>query len=134
MKSVLILGNGSTRLNHRGYVSSWQGEIWVCNRAYQEYHKLPRVDRVATVHGDVLLDAYNFKIDNSLNYQLLTSYRVQRKAPNKVDGVFYEKRGWSTGNLAIVQALKEGYENITLVGFDFGGGDIYQPVQLPGDN
>lgn len=134
MKSVLILGNGSTRLNHRKYISEWEGEIWVCNKAYQEIYKLPRIDRVATVHGEVVLDAYNFKIKNNAEYEIITSSKIQKRVPDKVDFVFHEKRGWSTGNLLIVQALKEEYDLIALVGFDFGGKDIYQPQKLPGDN
>lgn len=134
MNSVLILGNGSTRLNHRKYISEWEDEIWVCNSAYKEYHKLPRIDRVASVHGEMILDAYNYKLKNNLNYQLITTRKVQKKIPDKVDLIFHEKRGWSTGNLLIVQALKEKYDFIAIVGFDFGGSDIYQPQKLPGDN
>lgn len=134
MKKVLILGNGSTRLNHRKYISEWEEDIWVCNKAYQEYYKLPRMDRVGSVHGEMILDAYNFRIKNNLEYELITTYKVQKRIPDKVDKVFYEKRGWSTGNLMIVQALKEEYDLIALVGFDFGGKDIYQPQKLPGDN
>ena len=48
---------------------------------------------------------------------------------------FNEYGGYCTGNEAIKHLIKEGYDKFILVGFDFGGLDIYKGNEImPGNN
>lgn len=128
---VLILGNGISRLRFKEKILSWEGEIWVCNWAFREASELPRIDRVGSVHQEVIKEAHQYKVENNLSYKLLTS---NTSGIEDISEPFIDERGWSTGSLMIVQALKEGYSKIALSGFDMGGDDIYQPTPRPGGN
>lgn len=132
---VMILGNGKSRLDKvvQKEIESWNGEIWVCNHAYKEALKLPTLDRVGTVHDDVAIDAIKFREENKLNYDVYINQPIKdEKYKNQVK-FFKEKRGWSTGNLMIAQAHIDGYREIVLAGYDFGGPDIYQKTDRPGN-
>ena len=130
-KSVLILGNGSSRLKLKEKIISWEGEIWVCNWAFRETSDLHRISRVGSVHQEVIREAFQYKLDHNLEYRLHTSNII---GIEDIAEPFIDERGWSTGSLMIVQALKEGYSKIVLSGFDMGGDDIYQPTPRPGGN
>lgn len=127
-KKVLILGNGTSRLQHREYIEKWDGEIWVCNWGFKESDDLPRIDRVGSVHENVVKLALIYKTEKKLSYRLFSN------KPYYKSEVFTKPKGWATGSLMLEQALVEGFGLIVLAGFDMGGKDIYQPHKLPGVN
>ncbi len=129
---VLILGNGKSREEDKKFIDMWDSEIWVCNWAYQEYSKLPRLDRVGTVHDEVALKALEFKKEYNAKYEIyckdvIVGYENDLKP-------FKERRGWVTGCLMLLQALIEEYDEIYLSGFDFGGYDTYQKKDFQPSN
>jgi hypothetical protein len=123
---VLILGNGKSRSEIISRINSWKGEIWVCNWAFFESPILPRIDRVYTVHKEVALSAYNYRMENQLDYLIIGR-------EGKIDQLFIQDKGWSSGNQALSDALLLGYD-ILVGGFDFGGEDMYQPKPVEGFN
>lgn len=130
-KGVLILGNGVSRTKLKEFLNKWDGEIWACNWAFKEAFELPRLDRIGSVHKNVLERAEKYKKDHNLSYSL---YGRDVSGLEEIAVPFDEQRGWSTGSLMLVQALKEGYKKILLAGFDMGGPDIYQQDPIPGGN
>lgn len=125
---VLILGNGTSRLTQIDFIKEWEGEIWVCNWAFKESLGLPRLDRVGSVHENVVKQAIKFREAQGVSYQIYSS--------KPFDGVtvFTDVKGWSTGSLMLQQALIEKFSCIVLLGFDMGGADIYQDHILHGNN
>ncbi len=133
MKDVLILGNGTTRLDLKNEIRSYICPIWVCNEAYQEKRSLTNITRVGTVHDELIILARKYRERFKLDYSIITKKRFS-KLLREQDELFLVEKGWSTGNLLILQALEEGYDRIFLAGFDFGGSDIYQLTPRPGGN
>lgn len=131
MSKVLILGNGVSRLQQIDFIKQWTEELWVCNWGFKEAFSLPRVDKVCTVHADVIPKALTFKEKHGLSYQVITSNRC---ALDHDVEIFAVKKGWSTGALALSEALEQRFDEIVLAGFDFGGKDIYQPQLINGSN
>lgn len=129
MKKVLIMGNGYSRLHETKYIQDWDGEVWGCNRASSETNKIPSISRVFTVHE------YMYPI--LLKDRIASDFEIYGKT-NKSNTPYVHicscTLGYSSGSLAIIQALDEQYDKIVLVGFDFGGKDIYQSHLLIGDN
>lgn len=133
---VLILGNGKTRKNESiiKRIKEWEGEIWVCNEAYKEYKSFPRLDRVGTVHNDLAKEIVDFKEKKELDFDIYVRDIITDKDYKNKVKYFKDKRGWSTGNLMIIQAILDEYKEINLVGYDFGGPDVYQENDRPGKN
>lgn len=132
-KDVMILGNGKSRLDCENIIHNWQQELWVCNEAYHEAKKFRHITRVCSVHSNMIREAYDFKVNNKLDYKLLGRYKI----PELPEGEYYQfrdKHGWSTGSLAVSQAILEDYQSILLLGFDFGGPDVYKDYDVEGSN
>jgi hypothetical protein len=126
MNKVLILGNGPSRLNKIKFINNWDGEIWVCNYAFKEALTNNKISLVASVHKKVTIDAYDFKINNNLNYKILHN-EVIEGLEDKVE-LFNNFVGYSTGCELINKALFDGYKKIVIMGFDSlknSGEDIY---------
>ena len=130
---VMILGNGQSRQEYNDVIRNWKKELWVCNGAYVEsIEKKYRITRVGSVHPHMICEAYDYKVRHKLNYVLFCNQPVEG-----LDGKhhkFMEKRGWSSGSLSVCQAILEDFDKIYLLGFDFGGPDIYQDHNVTGDN
>ena len=127
---VLILGNGTSRLQLKDTIQNWNGEIWVCNWGFREALTLgDRVTLVGSVHKEVLKEIHSFRKEHNLSYKIITKPIIKSQYE---DEYFSSSKGWSTGNLCIVEALERGYDEVYLAGFDMGGKDIYQTHDLPG--
>lgn len=132
---VVVVGNGISRTTNnwqevvKPYLRS-DVKLWVCNWAFQESFFKP-IDRVGTVHPEVIRMAYARKRSTRAKYEIWSKAELRRPS---IDKYFSLRKGWSTGNMLVAQALHEGYRHILLVGFDFGGKDIYQPNLLYGAN
>lgn len=120
---VLILGNGKSRLKLKDFIKNWKDEIWVCNKGYLESLSLSNITRVYSVHPEVIQDAQKYKDDNNLIFNV--------HGPGGVP--FLKNKGWSSGSQALLDALLE-KRDISVVGFDFGGPDVYQPLPVNGSN
>lgn len=122
MSSVLILGNGVSRLTEKSYIDNWKGELWACNFAFKEYMFLPHIDRLGSAHREVLEEAIQFRRDHGLDFRLFSYIKMTEVEP------FACAKGWSTGSLMLQQAMYENFDKIVLAGFDMGGPDIYNPA------
>ncbi len=127
MKKVLILGNGTSRLQLKDFIQSWKNEIWVCNTGFLEYEILPRIDYVCSVHREVVEESKIFATEHKLFYKTISNCTYS-------DEQFKRTEGWSTGNLALAEALEKNYDEIHLIGFDFGGKDVYHTYEVDGSN
>jgi lipopolysaccharide biosynthesis glycosyltransferase len=127
MNKLAIVGNGISRKFLTEEISEFE-EIWVCNKGAYEYSKFPTIKRVYSVHSNVL--------QSLSNESFILSNEIILVGREELPGLsqFKEDKGWSSGNQAILDALLEGYEEIYLYGFDFGGEDIYQTHSLEGSN
>ena len=123
MKRVLILGNGISRVHYHNFISAWENEIWVCNRAYQEWSKWHNITRVSG-HRECLEMALEYRVTHSADYDI---YTYDGRTKNKLfkEMAVPKKEINNTGINWVIQAFMEKYEKIVLVGFDIGGHDIY---------
>jgi len=115
---VLILGNGISRLQYINEINEYQlspGEIWGCNHIYAEYgHILTRING----HANVVLQAQHWKEIHGYDYRVITS-EDYTELPEQLRG--------NSGIFLISQALQDGFDEIILCGFDFGGKDVWTP-------
>ena len=130
---VLILGNGISRAAYDKFISRWKKELWVCNEAYCEATtKGYNITRVGSVHPIMIQEAYDFGVIKELDYTLYCNTPVEGLTGKHQ--FFTMKRGWSTGALSVCQALLEEFDKIHLLGFDFGGPDLYKENDVEGSN
>lgn len=134
MKEVLILGNGTTRLDLEEEIATYDCPVWVCNHAYREKLRYEHICLVGTVHDFVIERAKDFRKSlGDSTYSIITREKYKHLL-EEGDQTFSVEKGWSSGNLLILHALNMDYDKIYLAGFDFGGSDIYQPMSTPGVN
>ena len=114
-KSVLILGNGISRLLFDKKIREWTGEIWGCNRVYLDYG-----DKLTLLYGhsDVVREGGIYRDKNRFNYRLAGT----NEFPLQCDRIYRK----DSGTTLAAEALSRGY-NIILCGFDMGGPDVYSP-------
>lgn len=120
-KSVLLLGNGVSRIKNRAvrtWIDKWIGETWGCNWAFLEFPvKLSRV----VGEPAVMEEAKEFQKENHTSY---TVYK--RHAEEGAESMGLEAREIAdSGTNLLGMALKEGYDLIYLAGFDGGGRELY---------
>lgn len=123
---VIILGNGKSRLQADviRFIKTFQGEVWGCNEIYKEIKNLPRLDRVGVQYSSVLHKIT--RVDHKFSIYsnaVIGGYMETIK-------VFQDNRNFLTGPHMILQALYERYDKIYLVGFDFGGVDVWDRKML----
>ena len=123
MSEVLILGNGISRLLHDRYIASWTGEIWGCNRVFEEREIAPRLS-VITGHKDRLITAAEYREAHGYTYVLYGMLDGESEKPVTVPGEMRK----DSGTTLVAQALEDGYEQVHVCGFDIGGPDIYSPI------
>ena len=125
-RSLLILGNGKSRIYQKGFIDTWEHEIWGCNQVYKEYDELPRLDRITgDLHG--LPDVFRFKAEKNLDLTVYVKEVYASHYPNEEVKLFTVPLYLQTdsGTTMVAQALHEGYNNIYVAGFDLGGPDLY---------
>ncbi len=126
-KSVLILGNGESRIDHEKFIKNWENEIWVCNRCYLEHKNFKNFTRMIG-DFDPCNKAVIYKQQHNLNFDIYLRYEGWRnrltysKQIKKLD--VPDKYRADSGSTFVIQAIMEGYE-IHVVGMDLGGRDIY---------
>lgn len=121
-KSVLIIGNGKTRLREpiKKFIRNWKKEMWGCNRVFNERNKVYRLNRIAIDYEDVLQEALDLKdSDKNINFDIISNLDNQDVKPYDAPEHFF------TAQKLIVQALTEGYNDINLAGIDFSDKNIY---------
>jgi len=124
MSSVLILGNGISRLLYEDMIKSWSGELWACNYAYLEWgHKLTRL----TGHTDVIMKAANYREKNHHSFDIWTGNLGASRLNAQYVKHFtcpMELRK-DSGTTLVAQALTEHFDEILICGYDLGGRDVY---------
>lgn len=122
MTTVLILGNGLSRLAFHDAILAHDGPVWGCNNIYLDYGA--KLTAVAG-HDWCMADAARVREENNFSYKifggLAWSGDIQDEAFT-CDPVFRE----NTGTTLVAEALTRGY-NVIACGFDLGGPDCYSP-------
>lgn len=114
--SVLILGNGISRLLHDDFIDSFGGELWVANYAYRRYGA--RCTRVCG-HSNVMDEAAVYRDQHGLNFKIMGRVTDRDECSITCPAEFRK----DSGTTMVAQALEEGYD-VYLCGFDLGGPDV----------
>lgn len=114
METVLILGNGLSRLEFDEKIRAFPGEVWACNRAYLDYGD---VISALAGHLDVMQEAR----DN--RDELGQKYRIFGIDEDLTCPALFRK---DTGTTLVAEALTRG-NDVIVCGFDLGGLDLYSP-------
>jgi hypothetical protein len=109
MTTVLILGNGISRLEFDKEIRAFTGPVWGCNRAYIDYGDI--LSALAG-HTDVMEEARDHG-----------DYKIFGQDEAFTCPDIYRK---DTGSMLVAEALTRGYD-VICVGFDLGGADVYSP-------
>ena len=131
MKSVLILGNGISRLQFNRQILCYPGEVWGCNNVFLEYgEKLT----LLTGHVENMeMAEHEKRINENCKYEIYSGaikekYDIYKKIyPNWKRFNCPEKYHKDSGSTLVNEALFLGYERIDICGFDLGGKDIFCP-------
>ncbi len=121
---VIILGNGLSRLQHKGFINSWKDEIWGCNHFFTEYNTVPKIDRIFC-DAKTIREAYEFRVAVKKDWLIYAQTWINGFKDKPDVLVVNGFKGITSGATAVEQALIENYDKILLTGFDFGGSDIY---------
>lgn len=118
--TVLIVGNGISRLNFHDYIEAWKGEMWGCNLVFLEYgHKLTRI----TGHMECMAYAKEQReLKEKSTYEIYGGHILGHTKDK--DFTCPDEFLKDSGTTMIAQALHEGF-NVEVVGFDLGGLDVY---------
>ena len=130
---ILIVGNGGSRGKPENVEKIWsyKGKIWGCNYVYKEIRggSLPYMERIFSVHDFCIIDFFKEYKDDP-KPEIYTTSRMYKRLPVNIQKdrckICNVDMGWNSGNLAIINAIYDGYP-VDLIGFDFGGIDIYDP-------
>lgn len=114
MTTVLILGNGLSRLAFHDAIIAHDGPVWGCNRVFIDYG-----DKITALagHADVMEEARAWRDSHGQAFDIF-GIDEGLVAPD-----IYRK---DTGTTLVAEALTRGY-NVAACGFDLGGADIYSP-------
>lgn len=123
MKSVLILGNGISRLLFKSQILAWEGEIWACNYAFREFGT--RISRLSG-HQDVLEEAAQYRDEHGLTYEIWAGIKNLSAREGFHEFTCPAEFRKDTGTTLVAQALHEGYD-VQVCGFDLGGPDVISP-------
>jgi hypothetical protein len=113
MKKVLILGTDKLNCGDSNFIKDWSDEIWVCNKTYELFKYLPRLNLVAAVNEENARLAYKYRIENNLKYRIITSNQLDIPVEK-----FKKYIGYKTIIECIHQALLENYDVIYLLGIN----------------
>jgi len=116
MDTVLILGNGISRLLYHKEILAFDGEIWGCNFIFLEY-------------GDILgrVVGHRYVMDQAELWKKYKNFPYDVHYHEEWEEINRTIRG-NSGAFLVAMAIEEERE-ITLCGMDFGGPDIYSPNQ-----
>lgn len=118
---VLVLGNGSSRLEHDELIRSWPGEVWGCNRVYVDYSSI--LTRVATDSADMLGELHRHRAETGAKFETWAWGKVAEAGADQRFTSPGELRS-NSGTMLAMQAAEEG-ASAALCGFDMGGDDVY---------
>lgn len=118
--TILVLGNGVSRLAFDDQIKAWDGEIWGCNRAYLDYGT--RLSRVATDSVAMLEELRAYRAGTRATFEIWGWGKVAASADREFTSPGALRS--NSGQMLAMQAVEEGHEAL-LCGFDFGGEDIY---------
>ena len=121
-KSVLIVGNGISRLAYTKQILAFDGDVWASNYAFREFSKkLTRLNG----HDKCLVEAQNWKDQHGFTFDIYAG-PIAKKRPDWKSFSVGAKWHRDSGTTLICEALNLGLK-IEVVGFDIGGPDVYAP-------
>ena len=112
--TVLILGNGISRLAYEKEIRDFRGEVWGCNRVYLDYGN--KITALAG-HADVMQEARDARDALGHKYDIF-GIDVEFFCPP-----LFQK---DTGTTLVAEALTQN-KKVICCGFDLGGLDVYSP-------
>ena len=120
--TVLILGNGLSRLAFDAAIRAHRGPVWGCNAIYLDYG-----DKLACLAGHdwCMADAARVRAEKGYKYKIFGGLKWSGDIgdePFTCKPIFRE----NTGTTLVAEALTRGYKVIAC-GFDMGGPDVYSP-------
>jgi hypothetical protein len=113
MKELIILGNGTSRLNHLDFITKSNIQIWGCNLAFRENINF---NLIGSVHNWVVEEAIKYRKEHNLNFEILYPNIIPEI--KKEYNLFQNYLGYSTGNELMNEAILRGYDTLYLLGFD----------------
>lgn len=116
MGTVLILGNGISRLAFDEQIRGFHGEIWGCNRIYLDYGD---VITGLSGHTDVMQESSDYRTEHDQKWRVMGS----EEDPYTCRELFRK----DTGTTLVAEALTRGHD-VIVCGFDIGGLDVYSPA------
>lgn len=122
MTTVLILGNGLSRLAFDEAIRAHDGPVWGCNNIYLDYGE--KLTAIAG-HDWCMADATRVREEKGYSYKIFGGLKWSGDIGEEAftcDPIFQE----NTGTTLVAEALTRGYKVITC-GFDLGGKDCYSP-------
>lgn len=118
--TVLILGNGLSRLDFDKKIKAFRGPVWGCNNIYLDYG--PVLDRIAG-HDWCMADAIKVREKMGYSYKILGGLNW---SGDICEDEFTCKPCFreNTGASLVAEALTRGHK-VVVCGFDMGGTDVY---------
>jgi len=117
--TLMILGNGISRLMHKERIRQHEGEVWICNRTFLELDEIPNVTVVASMHRTVAREAVAHREKHGLDYRVLTCGNME--TIKGCEPFCLPRCDLSSGLLLVQEAATAGYKKAILIGFDLGG-------------
>jgi len=127
-KTVLILGNGVSRLEFNDRILAFDGEVWACNYAFREFSA--KISRLYG-HKDPMLEAQDWKEKHDLKYEIYSG-PINKQRPDWREITVPPKWRKDSGTTLVCQALFEGFD-VICCGMDLGGPDVYDPAAFKKD-
>jgi len=123
--TLMVVGNGASRLKHEEFIKDHDDEVWACNYEFRE--DWPRLSAIGSLHKRAVRDALIYRKEHGLNYEVITNETYAN--PNW--GQWQEgAMSWSEGRISyrlssgirlIQEAFVRGHDKVILIGFDLGG-------------
>lgn len=122
METILILGNGLSRLAFDKEIRDFPGEVWGCNNIYLDYG-----DKVTAITGHdwCLIDAKREREKKGYKYRIFTGLKWDGGSGEE-SFTCAGKYRQDSGTALVAEALTRGCRVIAC-GFDMGGPDVYSP-------
>lgn len=124
---AFVIGNGESRKNINPDKLKKYGTVFGCNAVYRNYSP----DYLIAVDSEMIKEITQHNYQNT--HSVWTN---PHKDTNDIEGInfFNPNLGWSSGPTALNMAVEKGFEEIYVLGFDFGGIDgkfnnVYKDTQ-----
>jgi len=119
-KTVLIIGNGISRISYDKEIRAFAGETGGCNDIYKEYGEILSI---ISGHEQSMREAIKYREEKGFDYKILKGLVWSGKV-GELEYTCNPKYRQNTGAALIAEGLTLGCD-VVLCGFDFGGRDCF---------